>query len=105
MEQQDLQQKDLIPFLGSKSKVSEVLAGKRPLTLSMIRALHRGLGIPAESLLRDALSRDLETQPLDWTKFPLREMAARGWIKATKSDLKTRGKELLEAFISRVDRT
>ncbi len=51
MEQQGLRQRDLVPYLGSKSKVSEVLARKRPLTLSMIRALHSGLGIPAESLL------------------------------------------------------
>ncbi len=51
MEQQGLRQRDLVPYIGSKSKVSEVLARKRPLTLSMIRALHTGLGIPAESLL------------------------------------------------------
>ena len=46
MEQQGLAPKDLVPYLGSRSRVSEVLAGKRPLTLSMIRSLHRGLGIP-----------------------------------------------------------
>ena len=51
MEQQGLKQKDLVPFIGSKSKVSEVLAGKRTLSLNMIRRLHDGLGIPAEVLL------------------------------------------------------
>ncbi len=56
MEQSGLKQKDLIPFIGSKSRVSEVLAGKRPLTLAMARELHRGLGIPAEVLLEGALS-------------------------------------------------
>src|SRR4051794_38072882 len=44
MEQQGLTQRDLVRYIGSKSKVSEVLSGKRPLTLSMIRALHAGLG-------------------------------------------------------------
>jgi len=52
MEQQNLSKKDLIPFLGSRSKVSEVLSGKRPLSLTMIRALHNGLRIPAEVLLQ-----------------------------------------------------
>jgi HTH-type transcriptional regulator/antitoxin HigA len=47
--------------LGSKSKVSEVLNRKRPLSISMIRALHAELGIPAEILLQDPLARtDLE---------------------------------------------
>ncbi len=53
MEQQGLTNKDLIPYLGSRSRVSEVLSRKRPLTLNMIRALHRGLGIPAEVLLNE----------------------------------------------------
>jgi HTH-type transcriptional regulator/antitoxin HigA len=51
MEQQELKQKDLIAYMGSKSKVSEVLAGKRPLSLSMIRKLHEGLEIPLDILL------------------------------------------------------
>jgi len=52
MDQQGLQPKDLIPYLGSRSKVSEVLNRKRPLSLKMIRALHDGLGIPLDSLIR-----------------------------------------------------
>lgn len=51
MEQEGLKPKDLIPFIGSRSRVSEVLSGRRPLTLRMIRNLHRNLGIPAEALL------------------------------------------------------
>jgi HTH-type transcriptional regulator / antitoxin HigA len=54
MEQENLKPQDLIPFLGSRSRVSEVLNGKRPLTLTMIRRLHAGLGIPAEVLLCEA---------------------------------------------------
>lgn len=52
MDQQSLTPKDLIPYLGSRSKVSEVLNRKRPLTLKMIRALHDGLGISADILIR-----------------------------------------------------
>lgn len=53
MEQQGLKSKDLIPYIGSRSKVSEVLNRKRPLSLKMIRALNKGLGIPAEVLLNE----------------------------------------------------
>jgi HTH-type transcriptional regulator/antitoxin HigA len=51
MEQEGLKPKDLIPFIGSRSRVSEILSGRRPLTLKMIRNLHRGLAIPADSLI------------------------------------------------------
>jgi HTH-type transcriptional regulator / antitoxin HigA len=52
MEQSDMQPKDLVPYLGTKSRVSEVLSGKRSLTLAMIRRLSDGLGIPVASLVR-----------------------------------------------------
>jgi HTH-type transcriptional regulator/antitoxin HigA len=52
MDQQGLKQKDLEPYIGSKSKVSEVLSGRRELSLTMMRKLVTGLGIPAEVLLR-----------------------------------------------------
>jgi HTH-type transcriptional regulator/antitoxin HigA len=51
MEQQGLEPKDLIPFLGGRSRVSEVLSGRRSLSLKMIRSLVRGLRIPADVLL------------------------------------------------------
>ncbi|PKL78137.1 MAG: transcriptional regulator [Candidatus Melainabacteria bacterium HGW-Melainabacteria-1] len=81
MDQQNLTQKDLIPFIGSKSKVSEVLSRKRPLSLAMIRGLHEGLGIPAEVLIQAAPQpgMDLSAAPtLDYSKFPLPEMYERG---------------------------
>ena len=53
MEQQGLKPKDLVPYIGSAPRVSEVLAGKRPLSLTMIRKLVKGLGIPAEVLLQE----------------------------------------------------
>ena len=54
MEQAGLSPGDLQPFMQSKSKVSEVMNRKRPLSLSMIRALHRGLQIPAEVLVQES---------------------------------------------------
>lgn len=53
MEEQGLKQKDLVPYIGSRSKVSEVLSGKRRLTLPMIRALHHALRIPLEVLTHE----------------------------------------------------
>jgi HTH-type transcriptional regulator/antitoxin HigA len=52
MEQKGLAPRDLIPLIGSRNRVSEVLNGKRSLTLGMIWRLHHGLGIPAESLIK-----------------------------------------------------
>ena len=54
MEQEGLTRKDMTVYIGSPSKVSEVLNRKRPLSLSMIRALHQGLGIPAEILVQES---------------------------------------------------
>ena len=51
MDQKGLSPRDLEPFIGSRSRVSEVLSGKRNLSLDMIRALHEGLGIPYDSLI------------------------------------------------------
>lgn len=51
LEQKGLSRDDLSPYLGAKSKISEVLSGKRPLSLTMIKKLHKGLNIPYESLL------------------------------------------------------
>jgi HTH-type transcriptional regulator/antitoxin HigA len=57
MDQTGLAPRDLIPLIGSRNRVYEVLARKRPLTLAMVRRLHEKLGIPAESLIREAKSR------------------------------------------------
>lgn len=54
MEQRNLTVKDLVPYIGQPNRVYEVLSRKRPLTLAMVWKLHKGLGIPAESLIRQA---------------------------------------------------
>ena len=58
MDQQDLSRADLIPYIGSRAKVSEVLSGKRSITMSMARALHEHLGIPADMLLQKQVPKD-----------------------------------------------
>jgi HTH-type transcriptional regulator/antitoxin HigA len=55
MEQQGLSRKDLLPVFGTTARVSEVLGGKRALTLDMIRKLHARFGIPLESLIAPAV--------------------------------------------------
>jgi HTH-type transcriptional regulator/antitoxin HigA len=52
MEQQGLKPKDLEPMIGRRTRVYELLNGKRRLTMAMVWKLHTGLGIPAESLIR-----------------------------------------------------
>lgn len=54
MEQQGLSPRDLEPYIGTSGRVSEVLNGKRSLSLRMIKNLHDGLRIPYESLLSAA---------------------------------------------------
>lgn len=51
MESRGLNRADLEPYIGSRARVSEILNRKRPLSLTMIRRLNTGLGIPAEALI------------------------------------------------------
>ena len=51
MEQKGLTQKDMVQYLGSPSKASEVLNRKRPLSINMVKKLHQGLSIPYGCLL------------------------------------------------------
>jgi HTH-type transcriptional regulator / antitoxin HigA len=57
MEQSGLAAKDLVPMIGQINRVYKVLNQKRPLTLQVIRRLHRDLGIPAESLIKPMAER------------------------------------------------
>ncbi len=101
MDQAELTQRDLIPILGSRAKVSEVLSGKRDITMKMARALHSDLGIPAESLLQDpAILSDARSGNIEWSKFPLREMAKRKWIQKLEP-LKDHAEELLAPLVHR----
>jgi len=61
MEQMDLKQVDIAPLFGGKTRVSEVLHGRRALSLKMIILLNRYLGIPLESLLNG--NREIQLEP------------------------------------------
>lgn len=102
MEQQNLSQRDLVPLIGSRSKVSEVLSRRRPLTLSMMRALHSGLGIPAKVLLREGAHTDPEEPQIQWEKFPLREMVRRGWIQEKIGDYHWQAADVLRRFFGQL---
>lgn len=84
MMEQDLKQVDLVPYFGSRSRVSEFLSRQRPLTVTMIRDLSEGLGIPADILLQESVRDDSPEgkadMEWDWLKFPVKEMLSRGWI-------------------------
>ncbi|MCW0220856.1 MAG: ImmA/IrrE family metallo-endopeptidase [Prosthecobacter sp.] len=104
MQEQGLKQADLVPYFGTRSRVSEVLAGKRPLTVNMIRALSTGLGISAETLIgtESGGQRTTGHEEVDWGRFPVKEMLARGWFRkaANKAALST--EELVRGFIGDV---
>ena len=106
VEQQGLKAKDLIPYIGSASKVSEVLAGKRSLSLTMIRKLVNELGIPAEVLLQEAgakLPSDAAWQ--QGMHFPVAEMVKRGWFvnfHGTVAEAKGQLEDLLNDFVGKL---
>ncbi len=78
MEEQGLKQKDLAPLLGGRSRVSEILAGKRPLTLAAVRALSDKLHIPADLLVREPDATYGEDDEADEVSLPL--LAKAGWF-------------------------
>lgn len=101
MEQQGLTPRDLERYIGSRSKVSEVLSEKVPLSLRMIRELHAGLGIPADVLLQDRSAILSGDDTLDWERFPVRAMWKRGWFEATEKQVRADPGALARVFISR----
>ena len=63
LDQAGLQTADLLPYLQSKSKISEIMNRKRPLSLAMIRALHDGLKIPAAVLVQESAAPTNRRRP------------------------------------------
>lgn len=109
MEQQNLRPKDLIPYLGSASRVSEVLGGKRTLSLEMVRKLNDGLGIPAEVLLQERRKRAVddppERLPPAVAKLPVdvfKEVVRRKWFgkfRGNFADAKQKAVSLWKEFL------
>jgi HTH-type transcriptional regulator / antitoxin HigA len=106
MQEQGLRQKDLVPLLGSRSRVSEVLARKRPLTVPMIRSLSVGLGIPSDVLVGNSTSASrmpiASPDALDWSRFPAGEMRKRGWFDFGAGSKKRSTEELVKEFFKRI---
>lgn len=99
MEQQGLTQRDLVPYFGTVSRVSEVLARKRPLNLATARRLHEGLGVPAAILLSG--KAEALPPPVEVGRFPFAEMFKRGWFGEAKGGLREarrQAEELLQSF-------
>lgn len=103
MAEKGLKQVDLAPYFGTKSRVSEVLSGKRPLTVPMIKALSVGLGIAPQTLLgleseADYTERTVKTE-VNWSKFPIKEMLTRGWIEDFGARTKQNVEQQVKEFI------
>ncbi len=96
MEQNNLKPNDLVPYLGSRSRVSEILSRKRPLTLEMVRSLEAGLGIPSKVLIqKSGAGNEFDYQ--SWDDRLVSEMDRRGYFG--KYPFKKHSKEeLLNAF-------
>ena len=106
MEEQGLRQIDLVPMLGSRSRVSEVLSRKRPLTVAMIRALSVGLGIPADILVGGktdtAATVGQVVEGLEWSRFPVNEMQKRGWFDFARTSESRSSEELVQALFAQI---
>ena len=101
MDQAGLTRRDLIPFIGSRAKVSEVLSGKRDITMSMARALHQHLGIPADVLLQEPGATLPDALPgIDYSRFPLRAMAKAGWIPNVQN-MRDQAEDLVTSLMER----
>lgn len=105
MSEKGLKQVDLAPYFGTKSRVSEVLSGKRALTVPMIKALSVGLGIAPQTLLGldsndKPVINERTKEDINWSKFPIKEMLSRGWIEDTGSKIKRNVEEQVKDFVS-----
>lgn len=100
LEQTGLTRKVLEPILGGKTRVSEVLSGKRELTLKMARGLHLQLGIPAESLLGHPEQLSDGWSTIEFDKFPVVEMERNGAFSRFKlSDVKEKAEEAIRCML------
>jgi len=95
MEEQGLRQKDIAEILGGKNRASEVLSGKRSLTLPMIRALYEKLAIPPELLIREPATEYGPGDNVDASDVPADLLVKRGWIERGASVA-----ELLNRFLA-----
>ena len=93
MSQTGLKPRDLLPYLNSKSRVSEVLSGQRQLTVDQIRALHQHLNIPLESLIGD-IKHESAARPSSAALAAVEKLKSMGVAKPRESNV---------AFLSRAN--
>ena len=74
LESRGLSRNDLLPYIGSRARVAEILNRRRPLTVTMIRRLHDGLGISADILI----------QPYELMRSPVRTRSSGSTVAATR---------------------
>lgn len=104
MQEKGLRQADLVPYFGTRSRVSEILSRKRPLTVTMIRALAIGLGISAETLIGLYAPKESQVkEEIDWSKFPVKEMMVRGWIDKVKGNSSKAIENAAQRFMSGIN--
>lgn len=77
MAEHDISRTELAKLLGSRGRISDLLNDKREPTLREVKILRELLHVSADDLIPPLSSENDET---DWTKFPIKEMAKRGWI-------------------------
>jgi HTH-type transcriptional regulator/antitoxin HigA len=80
MDEMGLRQKDIAPLLGGKNRASEVLSGKRPLTIQMIRALSDSLSIPVDLLVGNVSASEVEEDELVAEEVPVPYLVRSGWL-------------------------
>jgi HTH-type transcriptional regulator / antitoxin HigA len=96
MEQNNLTPNDLVSYIGSRSRVSEILSGKRQLTLEMVRSLEAGLGIPSKVLIqKSGTGKEFDYQ--NWDDHLVAEMNRRGYF-GSSAFKKHSKEELLNTF-------
>lgn len=99
MNDRDLTLEGLESCIGSAKKVSQVLAGKRPLTLKMIRALNRKFSIPIASLTAQWRQEITDNDPnIDWERFPVSDLANNNGFK-DRRDPSDHSEELMRELI------
>lgn len=97
-----LKQRDLVPYIGDRVKVSKVLNRKSDLTPEMMKALSKALDIPADVFLDYQKGAIPESREALESKIPLQELIKKGWIdfQGSVREAQKKTKELLEGFLA-----
>ncbi|AHI04741.1 hypothetical protein BDW_01155 [Bdellovibrio bacteriovorus W] len=101
MTEMGLSQTDLIPYLGGKNRVSEVLSKKRSLTLPMVKALNKYLEIPLDILIQEEKAKDVKFTPESFVfdEAVVKEIQKKGWIEKKPVDFDNI-KGFIDSFLS-----